>query len=108
MFDILKPIIGKNESLEENIVDLCKSVLKEIKEIEESNVNNWTQDRLDNIKKFIDDLESDDDFTLDTEIDDLKEEFHTLDKSLEVYTNYKAHTYEVMQVKLDTFFKWSN
>lgn len=108
MFEVLKPLIEQSERLDEKIGDLCKAITKELNEIEQSDVNNWTQERLDKIRSAIDYLETDTDFSVESEIDDLKEEFLTMDKSLEVYAKYKNESSEEMQKKIDTFFHWEN
>lgn len=108
MFDILKPLIEKNRLFDGKITDLCEDVLEEIRHIEKLYLPEGAQDRLDNISNLIDCLESDHDFTLESEIDDLKESFHKLDKEIIVHRNYMIKTDVEMRESIDNFFNWSN
>lgn len=108
MFEVLKPIIEKNKLFDSKITDLCEDIQEEIRHIEKLYLPQGVQDRLDNISNLIDCLESDHDFTLESEIDDLKESFHKLDKEIIVHRNYMTRTDEEIRESIDEFFKWSN
>ena len=108
MFTVLKPIIEKNKLFDEKIADLCKDVIKEVQEIEQIPVNQYIQDRLDNIRNLIDCLESDHDFTLESEIDDLKSSFDDLFTAKIERDHYaNPDTVYKLEDKLCDHLKWT-
>jgi hypothetical protein len=108
MFEVLKPIIEKNKILDKAIGNLCSNITKEVREIEQVEVNQYIQDRLDNILNLIDCLESNHNYHLNYELADLKESFHVLDTAIIVHRNYRVGTDRVIKESIDEFFKWSN